>query len=159
MHEQDSPHAGERIKAADLHLSRIIDAPRRLVFEAWTKAEHLSRWFAPKPLIVSRCDLDLRAGGVFAVVMRAPDGAEYTFNGSFREVVAPEKIVFEGLIHDENFSVTTITFEEEGGKTTLRVHQTYSFASDATRGSKQGWTATLDQLTAFVAASSSAAAR
>jgi uncharacterized protein YndB with AHSA1/START domain len=154
MPEANSPHAGERTKPADLHISRVIDAPRRLVFEAWSKAEHLSRWFAPSPLTVPRCDLDFRPGGVFRLVMRAPDGTEYPFEGSFREVVAPEKIVFEGLIHGDNHSVTTVTFEEANGKTTIRAHQTYTFASDATRGAKQGWTATLDQLAAHVEARS-----
>jgi uncharacterized protein YndB with AHSA1/START domain len=133
-------------KPADLVVSRVFNAPRRLVFDAWTKAEHVSRWFAPRPLTMPRCEVDLRPGGAFRFVMRAPDGTEYPFAGEFREVVAPERIVFTGLVHGDNLTVTTVTFAEHDGKTTLTAHQTYAFESDATRGAKEGWTATLNQL-------------
>ncbi len=133
-------------KPDDLVMTRVFHAPRRLVFAAWTKAEHVSQWFAPRPLVMDRCEVDLRPGGVFRFVMRAPDGTEYPFEGAFREVVAPERIVFTGTIHEGNAVVTTITFDEQDGKTTLTARQTYSFESSATRGAKQGWTLTLDQL-------------
>jgi len=138
-------------KPADLVMTRTFDAPRRLVFEAWSKAEHVSRWFAPKPLTVPVCELDFRPGGTFRVVMRAPDGTEYPFDAKFLEVAPPERIVFAGMIHETNYSVTTLTFTEQGEKTTLHVHQTYSFASSATNGAKQGWTQTLEQLAEQVA--------
>jgi uncharacterized protein YndB with AHSA1/START domain len=130
----------------DLVVTRVFNAPRHLVFEAWTKAEHVSRWFAPRPLTMSSCEVDLRPGGNFRFVMRAPNGVEYPFDGAFREVVVPERIVFTGSVHEGNATVTTITFAEHDGKTTLTMHQTFTFESDATRGAKQGWTATLDQL-------------
>jgi uncharacterized protein YndB with AHSA1/START domain len=133
-------------KPLELVLARVFSAPRQLVFEAWTKADHVSRWFAPKPLTMPRCEMDFRPGGVFRFVMRAPDGTDYPFDGAFREIVAPERIVFTGTIHEGNVAMTTITFGEHGGKTTLTMHQTYTFESDATRGAKQGWTLTLDQL-------------
>ncbi len=110
-------------RPADLRITRAFDAPRALVFEAWTKAEHVSKWFAPAPLTVSACELDFRPGGVFHLVMRAPDGTEYPMNAVFREIVT---------------------------KTRLQAHQVYSKASDATRGAHAGWTATLDQLGQFV---------
>src|SRR5580700_488268 len=114
----------------ELVMTRVFDAPRRLVFEAWTKAEHVSRWFAPRPLTLPRCELDFRPGGVFRFFMRAPDGTEYPFEGAFREIVAPERIVFTGKIHEGNDSVTTVTFAEHDGKTTLTMHQTYTLVSD-----------------------------
>ncbi len=132
-----------------LELSRVFNAPRETVFEAWSKPEHLSSWFAPRPLTVPRCELDFRAGGAFRLVMRSPDGMEFPMEATFREVVAPEKIVFAGVIHGGNAVVTTLTFAEEGkdGKQTrLDVVQTFAFASDATRGARQGWTLTLEQL-------------
>ena len=92
------------------------------------------------------CEVDFRPGGVFRFVMRAPDGTEFPFEGAFREIVTPERIVFTGTIHEGNATVTTVSFTEHEGKTTLTVHQTYAFESDATRGAKQGWTMTLDQL-------------
>ena len=93
-----------------------------------------------------RCEVDFRPGGVFRFVMRTPDGTEFPFEGAFREIVAPERIVFTGNVHEGNASVTTVSFAEHEGKTTLTVHQTYTFESDATRGAKQGWAMTLDQL-------------
>jgi uncharacterized protein YndB with AHSA1/START domain len=90
--------------------------------------------------------VDFRPGGVFRFVMRAPDGPEYPFVGAFREIVAPERIVFAGTVHEGKATVTTIPFTENDGKTTLTMHQTFAFESGATRGAKQGWTMTLDQL-------------
>jgi uncharacterized protein YndB with AHSA1/START domain len=130
----------------ELLLTRVFDAPRRLVFEAWTKAEHVSRWFAPRPFTMPRCEMDFRPGGVFRFVMRAPDGWEHPFEGAFREIVAPERIVFTGSIEEGNAVVTTLTFAEHDGKTTLTMHQTFTLESSSTRGAKEGWTLTLNQL-------------
>jgi uncharacterized protein YndB with AHSA1/START domain len=138
-------------KPPDLHLTRVFDAPRRLVFEAWTSAEHVAQWFAPRPFTTPRAKVDFRPGGVFSVVMLAPDGIEFPFEGKFEEIEAPTRIVFTGRIHDGNSVHTTVAFAEQDGKTTLTVHQTYTMESDATRGAKQGWTLTLDQLGAHVA--------
>src|SRR5258706_255326 len=74
-------------KAPDLHLTRVFDAPRRLVFDAWTRADHLARWFAPRPLTMPKCELELRAGGAFRFVIRRSDGVEDPFAGSFQEAV------------------------------------------------------------------------
>ena len=139
-------------KPDDLVLTRTFRAPRRLVFDAFSKAEHVSRWFAPKPLTMPRCELDFRPGGAFSFVMRAPDGTDFPFVGEFREIVPAERIVFSGTIHGGNDALTTLTFVEQDGQTTLTVHQSYTFESDATRGAKQGWTATLDQLGEFIGA-------
>ena len=131
----------------ELNISRTFDAPRRLVWEAWTKAEHVARWFTPRPLTTSECQVDFRSGGVFRVVMRMPDGAEHAFDGTFGEIVEPERLTFNGRLPDGNEVRTLVRFAEDAdGKTTLTVRQTYSFESDATRGAKQGWTATLNQL-------------
>jgi uncharacterized protein YndB with AHSA1/START domain len=135
----------------ELRMSRVFDAPRALVFEAWTKAEHVSRWFAPRPLTIPECEVEFRVGGRFDLVMVMPNGVRFPFVATFKEIVVPEKIVFEGIIHDDNHAMTTVTFTERDGKTTIDVHQTYSFESDATRGAQQGWTATLDQLGQHVA--------
>ena len=90
--------------------------------------------------------MDFRPGGVFRFVMRAPDGTEYPFEGALRQIVASERIVFTGAVHEGNATLTTITFTENDSKTTLTMHQTFTFESVATRGAKQGWTMTLDQL-------------
>lgn len=133
-------------KPAEFVVSRVFNAPRRLVFEAWTKAEHIEKWFTPKPLTTPRCEVDFRVGGVFHLVMRMPNGTEFPLNAKFTEIVAPEKIVFVGKMHDGNDVATTVTFTEVAGQTTLTARQTYAFESDSTRGAPQGWKATLNQL-------------
>jgi uncharacterized protein YndB with AHSA1/START domain len=150
MREASSPTT-TATKKPELLLTRVFDAPRRLVFEAWTKAGHVSRWIAPRPLTTPKCEVDFRPGGAFCFTMRAPDGTDYPFVGAFREIVTNERIVFTGTVHEGNQVVTTITFAEHDGKTTLTMHQTFTMESDATRGAKQGWTATLDQLGEVVA--------
>jgi uncharacterized protein YndB with AHSA1/START domain len=135
-----------------LVVSRTFDAPRRLVFEAWTKAEHVARWFTPRPLTTSQCEVDFRPGGVFRIVMRMPDGFEHPFEARFGEIVVPERLSFSGKIHGEIDIETTVAFADLGERTTITVRQTYSRASDATRGAPEGWKATLDQLGEVVAA-------
>jgi uncharacterized protein YndB with AHSA1/START domain len=134
------------MKKPELRMTRVFDAPRRLVFEAWSKAEYVSRWFTPAPLTTSSCEVDLRPGGVFRIVMRMPDGIEFPMDARFTEVVPNERIAFQATIHGGVEVQTTLTFAEHAGKTTLSVHQVYSHESDATRGAKAGWTQTLDQL-------------
>jgi uncharacterized protein YndB with AHSA1/START domain len=141
-----SPCSASKTKPAAFVVSRVFNAPRRLVWEAWTKAEHIEKWFTPKPLTTPRCEVDFRVGGIFYLVMRMPNGTEFPMNAKFTEIVPLEKIVFVGEIHDGNEAETTVTFIEEAGKTTLTARQTYAFESDATRGAPQGWKATLDQL-------------
>jgi len=134
----------------ELRMTRVFDAPKRLVFEAWSTAEHVARWFTPAPLTTSRCEVDLRPGGAFRLVMRMPDGTEHPMDASFIEVVRDERIVFEATIEGDLKAHTTVTFAETDGRTTLSVHQTYSRESPSTRGATAGWTLTLDQLAAHV---------
>jgi uncharacterized protein YndB with AHSA1/START domain len=137
----------------ELTITRVFDAPRELVFETWTKPEHMVRWWGPRGFTLPVCEIDLRSGGVFRFVMRGPDGRDYPFDGVYLEIVPPERIVFSGIIHDEpgHEVLTTVTFVEHEGKTKLTVHQTYSFESDATRGAPEGWTQSLDRLTEYLA--------
>jgi len=134
----------------ELRMTRIFDAPKHLVFEAWTKAEYVARWFTPAPLTTPSCEVDLRAGGVFRLVMRMPDGIEFPMDARFAEVVPDERIVFVATIHGGVDIHTTVAFTEHDGKTALTVHQLYSRESEATRGSSAGWTATLNQLAEHV---------
>jgi uncharacterized protein YndB with AHSA1/START domain len=134
----------------DLRMTRVFDAPKSLVFEAWTKAEHLSRWFTPAPLTTHACELDFRPAGVFRLTMRTPDGVEYPMDAQFTEIVPNERIVFAGTVQGDLKILTTVTFAEKDGQTTLNVHQVYSHESDATRGANAGWTLTLDQLAAYL---------
>ncbi len=107
--------------------TRVFDAPRELVFEAHSKAEHLRQWWGPRKYEFSVCDVDFRPGGSWRMVHRGPDGQEFAFHGEYREIVPPEKIVwtfeFEGSPGD--VSVETATFEERDGKTLLTASAVY----------------------------------
>jgi uncharacterized protein YndB with AHSA1/START domain len=141
----------ERAKAPELRLSRVLDAPRSLVWEAWSKAEYVQRWFTPAPLTTPRCEVDLTTGGVFYLVMKMPDGIELPMDARFVEVVPEERIVFAADIHGGVHVHTTVTLSDEGtGKTRLDVHQVYSHETEATRGAPKGWKSTLDQLAEVV---------
>jgi uncharacterized protein YndB with AHSA1/START domain len=103
-------------------ITRVFDAPRRLVFDALTKPEHVARWYGPHGFEVVSCHIDLRPGGAYRFVQRAPDGNEYAFRGVYREVVPPLRLVstwiFE-MIPDKE-TVVSMTLEERGGQTTLK---------------------------------------
>ncbi|MGA7872617.1 MAG: SRPBCC domain-containing protein [Candidatus Binatus sp.] len=135
----------------ELTITRIFDAPRALVFNAWTEPKHLMRWFAPNNFTVPACEMDFRAGGKFRLCMRG-FGQDHWMNGVFREIVEPERIVWAGMLdNDTNEVLTTVTFADLGGKTRLTVHQTFSIETDSTRGARQGWTETLEHLAEFLA--------
>jgi uncharacterized protein YndB with AHSA1/START domain len=106
---------------------RVFDAPRELVFDAWTKSEHLVRWLGPRRLTWVVCEIDLRVGGGYRWVQRAPDGREYAFHGVYKEIVRPEKLVttfvFELFPDDE--AIDTITLEERDGKTIATTFSVY----------------------------------
>jgi uncharacterized protein YndB with AHSA1/START domain len=104
-----------------IRMTRLFDAPRELVFEAHTSAEHMSKWWGPRKYEVISADYDFRPGGKWRIVHRGPDGEEYGFRGEFREIVPPERIAwtfeFEGA--PGQIAVETLTFTEEGGKTRI----------------------------------------
>jgi uncharacterized protein YndB with AHSA1/START domain len=142
-----------KVEERELLIVRIFDAPRELVFKAWTTPGHLSRWFGPEGFTVPTCEIDFRAGGIFRFVMRGPDGKDYPFDGEYVEIVEPSRIVFRGNIHDVPGQdvLTTVIFTEHEGKTKLTVYQIYAVESYATRGAPVGWSQTLDHLAEFVA--------
>jgi uncharacterized protein YndB with AHSA1/START domain len=101
-------------------VTRLFDAPRALVFEAWTKAEHVAHWWDPSGVPLAVCEIDLRPGGAFRWVNRAPDGGEgHSFAGIYREIVPPEKLVFAAP--DSPDRGATLTFTEDGKKTKLTI--------------------------------------
>jgi len=100
---------------------RIVDAPRALVFDAFTKCEHLKNWMGPKSLTMVSCESDLRAGGRYRFVFRGPDGSEVGFSGAFKEVARPERVVrtfvFEPI--PDAAALETLELTEADGKTTI----------------------------------------
>lgn len=136
----------------DLLMTRVLNAPRALVFAAFTEREHLERWQgAPEGMTVTVEESDIRPGGRYRICMHAPDGTEHWLEGVYREVVPPERLVFTHSWLDARMQPTietlvTITFAERGGKTELTLRQT-GLASPASRdGHEAGWTSTFNRL-------------
>jgi uncharacterized protein YndB with AHSA1/START domain len=101
-------------------VTRVFDAPRALVFEAWTRAEHVAHWWDPSGVPLAVCEIDLRPNGAFRWVNRSPDGGEgHTFAGIYREIVPPEKLTFSSPSSLEQ--VSTLVFTEDGKKTKLTI--------------------------------------
>jgi uncharacterized protein YndB with AHSA1/START domain/uncharacterized glyoxalase superfamily protein PhnB len=150
-----------RTNMRELTITRTFDVPRTLAWRAWTSAEHLARWWGPKNFTNPVCEIDARTGGAIRIVMRAPDGAEYPMRGEFREVKAPERLVFSNIAVDARGNdlidgVTTVTFTDIGGKTEMRLHTRATaltpIALGMIAGMESGWTQSIDRLDAQLAA-------
>jgi uncharacterized protein YndB with AHSA1/START domain len=104
-------------------ITREFDAPKHLVYKAWTTPELVRRWWNAKRGEVTTCEIDLRVGGTWRYVMVTPDGTEVGFHGEFREIVPNERIVstevFEGM--PDAAALNTLTLVEEDGRTTLTI--------------------------------------
>lgn len=105
----------------EIRMTRLFDAPRELVFEAHTSAEHMSKWWGPRKYEVVSAEHDFRPGGKWRIVHRGPEGDEHAFRGEFREIAPPEKIVwtFEYEGAPGQIAVETLTLTEEDGKTRI----------------------------------------
>ncbi|MGH2711055.1 MAG: SRPBCC family protein [Actinomycetota bacterium] len=140
----------------ELNITRIFDAPRDLVFDAWTRPEHLKEWFHPEGFTTPEVEVDLRAGGKQRLAMRDPEGKDYWSEGTYQEVVVPEKLVVTDALLDDDgnpmFEVQhTITFADMDGKTEVtvnaRVEKIHDPASaEPLSGMEEGWKQTLDNL-------------
>jgi uncharacterized protein YndB with AHSA1/START domain len=103
----------------EILMTRTFDAPRAAVFEAWTKAEHVKHWWDPSGVPLAVCEIDLRPNGTFRWVNSA-QGAEHSFTGTYREITAPERLVFTVKIFPPRPDpLATLLFSEDGSKTKL----------------------------------------
>src|SRR5579859_3756698 len=142
--------------AADRELvfTRLFDAPRELVFEAWTEARHLAHWWGPRGFKTTISEMDVRPGGVWRLVMRGPDGRDYNNRIVFLEVAKPERLVYKHDPEKGSEPVTfqvTVTFAGQGGQTEVTMRML--FPSAAARdyvvkmyGAIEGAHQTLDRL-------------
>lgn len=161
--------------AREFAVSRTFDAPRALVFEAWTEEKHLTQWWGPKGATIIACTNDLRPEGVLHYGMRMPDGMEMWGRWVYREVTPPRRLVFVSTFSDPEGGITrapfpafegkwpletlsTITFEEEDGRTTVTVRWVPFHATEAERkmfddhhaSMRGGWTGTFEQLGTYL---------
>jgi uncharacterized protein YndB with AHSA1/START domain len=132
--------------AEEVVISRTYDAPKKLVFEAWSSGERLARWWGPYGFSAPECEVDFKSGGKLAIRMTG-HGMDHWMRGQFDEIVEGERIAFtvrvDGLDQDIR---ATVTFEEAGGKTTMTVRQTVPRNSMMARGQQQGWTEQMEKL-------------
>jgi uncharacterized protein YndB with AHSA1/START domain len=139
-----------------LVITRVFDAPRVLVFNAWLEPELIVKWFGPKGFSSSVISMDARPGGSYRFHMRGPDG-DHWVQGVYREIVEPERIVCTFVWTDGAGSPTRpetlliLTFEEHGEKTNLTLHQTLFESATARDEHENGWTSSLERLTEYLA--------
>jgi uncharacterized protein YndB with AHSA1/START domain len=144
----------EPSRGAELRLTRLIDAPREVVFEVWTRPEHLVEWWGPAGFSLPSCELDFRVGGAFCYRMRNPDGGDHWLRGVFQDIVEPERLAFTFAWGDPERAtgpvmLVTVSFEAHGEKTRLTLHQTGLESDSAARAHEHGWSSQLDRLAAF----------
>jgi uncharacterized protein YndB with AHSA1/START domain len=141
----------------DLQLTRYFDAPRDLVFNAWTDPKLLEQWWGPNLFTNPECEVDAQPGGKLFIMMCSPDGTEYPCRGVFQEVVTPEKLVFTtNAFEDEHGNaplenLNTVTFTEEYRKTTVKLRvdvlKSTPEMAEALAGMSAGWSQSFDKLT------------
>jgi uncharacterized protein YndB with AHSA1/START domain len=145
---------------ATVTITRVLNAPRALVWAAWTDPKQMAQWWGPRGFTNPVCELDLRVGGRIRIDMRAPDGTVYPMTGTFRDVYVPARLVFMAEARDHSGkalleSLTTVTFAEEGGKTRLTVHAhavgLAPIAPQMLAGMEAGWTQSIDKLEELLA--------
>jgi uncharacterized protein YndB with AHSA1/START domain len=154
-------------------ITRVFDAPRELVWKAFTEPERMQHWWGPKGFTVIAANMDLRPGGIYHYGMRAPDGSTMWGKFVYREIVRPERMVLVNSFSDEAGNITrhplsptwplqmlsTFLFADQGGRTRLTIRwspldadgtEQATFAN-AHQNMQQGWTGTLDRLAAYLA--------
>ena len=149
---------GIAVKTEPFVISRVFDAPRNLVFKAWSTEDHIKRWFSPAHCCVPEAEIDFRPGGVFAVHIRSDEGQDFRWRGKFIEVSPHDRLVFTSLVSFNGAAKITVdtevTFKDEGAGTRMTLRQEgviHDESFPGTAGAAEGWRATLDKLEQEVA--------
>ena len=140
--------------ARTLVIERTFDAPRALVWEAWTKREHMLQWSCPHGFRITECDGDVRPGGAWRSCMVSPEGTEHRNGGVYKEVAPPERLVFTFAWKDEtgkpgHETLCTVTLKEEGGKTRMTFRQEVFESVSSRDGHADGWSQSFERLAAY----------
>jgi uncharacterized protein YndB with AHSA1/START domain len=135
----------------EIEMTRLFDAPRELVFEAFTNPEHVPHWFGPRGWSVPVCEIDLRPGGAWRYVLRGPNDEEMGMSGVYQEIAPPERVITTESFDDyPGESLNTLALTEKGGKTRYTV--TVLYPNKETRdavlatGMSEGAAETLERL-------------
>ena len=143
--------------STEILIEHVFDAPRELVWKAWTDPEHVAKWWGPQGMTTRVDELDLRPGGRWRYVMMAPDGSEYPQKGVFREIVPPETIVtsaeFEVGAEGPHKVILTYRFDDLGDKTklTMRSGMYLPMSEQEQMGVIEGWNSNFDSLDDYLA--------
>ncbi len=160
---EKNQNAGEQ----ELVITRIFDAPRKLVWKAWTDSESFKRWWGPKGFTSPVSKINLRVGGIFLSCMRSPEGQDFWSTGVYREIVEPERIVYTDSFSDSEGNVVpasyygmsgnwplellvTVTLEEYEGKTKMTLQHVGIPAGENRDLAKAGWNESFDKLAEYL---------
>jgi uncharacterized protein YndB with AHSA1/START domain len=154
LSEQATPDPG----TPTIEISRVFDAPLKLVWQVWTDPVHVKHWWGPHGFTTPLYEADLRTGGTMRYHMRAPDGTVFPSEGRFEEVVPHERIVVVGAVEimgNIAFTARTeVRFSEADGRTTVAIRQTYSNVSavgqKAIGGASVGWAQQFERFEAYL---------
>ena len=140
----------------ELTIRRTFDAPRTLVFAAWTEPRHLAQWSCPRGFTFTENTGDLRVGGAFTARMRSPEGTDHRLRGVYREIVPPERLVFTHSWVDESGkagpeTIVTVTLLERNGRTEMTLHQGVFESVSSRDGHEQGWSSCFERLAELLA--------
>lgn len=162
-----NPQSSATTADRDLLITRIFDAPRELVFQAWTDEKFLQRWYAPNGCTLEFYQLDVRPGGVFHHCIHNPDYGPCIVSGVYREVTPPSRLVLTMFLADRDGNAIerdvkhpnwpkettlTVSFEDLGGRTKVTLEQTVSEALAKETGAYPSWLQMLDRLAEQLAA-------
>lgn len=151
----------------ELVITRIIDAPREMVFDAWKDPDQVKQWWGPKDFTAPFAEIDFRVGGKSLSCMRSPESKEYWGVGVYQEIVPPERIVSTDSFADEKGNVVpatyygmspdfplelliTVTFEDIDGKTKLTLHHAGFPDEENLDMAREGWSESLDKLANYL---------
>ncbi len=138
----------------EIILTRLVNAPRELVFKAWTQPEHLAQWFGPDGFTLTVNRMEVRNGGTWLMTMHGPDDTDYPNRMIFSEIVPPERLVYtqdSGMDDDPAQFHVTVTLDNEGGKTRLTMRALFSTAEEREKvvrehGAIEGGNQTINRL-------------
>jgi len=151
-----SPTSSASTADREIVTTRLIDAPRELVFEAFTDPKHVGHWFGPEGFVTTTRSMDVRPGGKWVFVMRGPDGTDWPNVVTYEEVAPPSRLSYtHGDEKEPDMFHVTVTFDDEGGKTALTMRAVFKTPAAREfvareRGAVEGAAQTVARLDAYV---------
>jgi uncharacterized protein YndB with AHSA1/START domain len=139
----------------ELKITRVLNAPRNLVFAAWTQPKHFARWLGPKDFTTIACQMNVQLGGIYRACIRSPEGRDYWMQGAYREIIEPERLVFTFAWEDENRqpkheTLITVMFTAQDHQTLMTFHQAIFESADSRDSHHSGWSECFDRLEMYV---------